>query len=95
MRTIIPFQDQWMFTKEGICTPVTLPHTWNAVDGADGGNDYYRGTCVYTKQFEMPDVQLGSLVYLEFLGVNSSAKVYVNGPRRWPTSASTWPSGTS
>lgn len=23
---------------------VNLPHTWNAIDGQDGGNDYYRGT---------------------------------------------------
>lgn len=22
--------------------PVTLPHTWNAEDGQDGGNDYYQ-----------------------------------------------------
>ena len=32
----------WTFTKEGHDEPVTLPHTWNAVDGQDGGNDYYR-----------------------------------------------------
>ena len=38
----------WTFTKEGHDEPVTLPHTWNAVDGQDGGNDYYRGTCWYT-----------------------------------------------
>ena len=31
-------------------TPVTLPHTWNAQDGTDGGNDYYRGLCWYTKR---------------------------------------------
>ena len=29
----------WTFTKEGHDEPVTLPHTWNAVDGQDGGND--------------------------------------------------------
>ena len=78
MRTVIPLKDQWMFFKEGVCAPVTLPHTWNAVDGADGGNDYYRGTCVYTRQFNAPRTEPGDLVYLEFLGVNASAKVYVN-----------------
>ena len=26
---------------------VDVPHTWNAVDGQDGGNDYWRGSCVY------------------------------------------------
>ena len=77
MRTVIPLKDQWMFSKEGVCAPITLPHTWNAVDGADGGNDYYRGTCVYTRQFNAPRTEPGDLVYLEFLGVNASAKVYV------------------
>ena len=44
----------WTFTKEGHDEPVTLPHTWNAVDGQDGGNDYYRGTCSYTRIFHLP-----------------------------------------
>ena len=46
----------WTFTKEGHDEPVTLPHTWNAVDGQDGGNDYYRGTCSYTTV--LPDISL-------------------------------------
>ena len=33
---------------------VTLPHTWNAMDGQDGGNDYYRGCCLYVKNFPDP-----------------------------------------
>ena len=33
---------------------MTLPHTWNAADGTDGGNDYFRGTCTYTKEFAAP-----------------------------------------
>ena len=45
MRKIIPVNDNWLFTKAGTAEVVTLPHTWNAVDGQDGGNDYYRGTC--------------------------------------------------
>ena len=46
----------WTFTKEGHDEPVTLPHTWNAVDGQDGGNDYYRGTCSYTRKLEKPEL---------------------------------------
>ena len=23
-------------------TPIVLPHTWNNLDGQDGGNDYWR-----------------------------------------------------
>ena len=25
-------------------TQVALPHTWNNLDGQDGGNDYFRGS---------------------------------------------------
>ena len=53
-KTILLNHSDWHFTKEnpGIPTAVmgeaiALPHTWNAVDGQDGGNDYWRGTCTY------------------------------------------------
>ena len=43
MRKIIPFNDGWSFAKPGEeAVAVTLPHTWNAIDGQDGGNDYWR-----------------------------------------------------
>ena len=43
MRTIIPFCNDWLFTKPGEDrVPVTLPHTWNNLDGQDGGGDYWR-----------------------------------------------------
>ena len=79
MRTIIPFKDRWMFTKEGVTSPVTLPHTWNAVDGADGGNDYYRGVCTYCRSFDKPSAEESDRVFLEFRGVNSSASIFCNG----------------
>src|SRR4051812_17213795 len=28
---------------------LNLPHTWNAADGADGGNNYYRGIGWYRR----------------------------------------------
>ena len=56
-----------------------LPHTWNSVDGQDGGNDYWRGTCVYEKTFPRPELEADERVYLEFRGVNASAKVELNG----------------
>lgn len=60
-------------------TPVQLPHTWNGQDGQDGGNDYWRGTCVYQKNFLKPEFGAEQRVYLEFRGVNSSAEVELNG----------------
>ena len=80
MRTIIPFNNNWLFNKpaEGQ-TLVTLPHTWNNVDGQDGGNDYWRGTASYSKYFSMPRVQPNEKVFLEFRGVAMTADVILNG----------------
>ena len=33
--------------------PVALPHTWNNLDGQDGGNDYWRGIGTY--KIDLPD----------------------------------------
>lgn len=32
---------------------VNLPHTWNAKDGSDGGNNYYRGDGWYRKELSV------------------------------------------
>ena len=80
MRTIIPFNDNWTFLKPGEDrVPVTLPHTWNNLDGQDGGGDYWRGECAYEKSFAAPDRKAGDAVYLEFDGASASARVTLNG----------------
>ena len=80
MRTMIPFNDYWIFRKPGEDrVPVTLPHTWNNLDGQDGGGDYWRGECVYEKTFAAPAKKADEEVYLEFDGVSASAKVTLNG----------------
>ena len=80
MRTYRLLNENWLFTDmDGATTPVNIPHTWNALDGQDGGDDYKRGTCVYTKDFEKPHFGENQRVYLEFDGVNASAKVNLNG----------------
>lgn len=86
------WNESWLFTKDAALVEkdnsvlntenwdeVTLPHTWNGKDGQDGGNDYYRGTCWYTKKLAGDICGEGEDVYLEFEGANSSADVYVNG----------------
>ena len=88
MRKIICMNDHWHFTKEAI-DPRTadprlgealqLPHTWNAVDGQDGGNDYYRGTCWYVKALELPVLGADEEAWLEFKGANMTAEVFLNG----------------
>ena len=78
MRKIIPENDNWVFSKAGTAEVVTLPHTWNAVDGQDGGNDYYRGTCTYTKTFAKPAMGAGDEVWAEFLGAAHTCEVMLN-----------------
>ena len=71
----------WTFIyHDGSRQRVDIPHTWNALDGQDGGNDYWRGTCTYEKDFASPVFDRGQQrIYLEFAGVNASAKVMLNG----------------
>ena len=86
MRKIISFNQAWQFYKDesglspqGKGEKVALPHTWNAKDGQDGGNDYFRGSCLYKKSFLKSELPEAEEYYLEIMGANSSATVYVNG----------------
>ena len=88
MRTIINLNRKWAFAKGISEVPseipalwnfVHLPHTWNAIDGQDGGGDYYRGTCCYAKTIQKADFPEAARYFLEINGANSSADVYVNG----------------
>ncbi len=79
--------DGWHFyqgcnTLEEMSTAVSikvnLPHTWNALDGQDGGNDYYRGKCFYSKNISITK-KAEKEYYLEFRGVNAISEVFING----------------
>ena len=85
MRTVLSLNENWLFAKatadvsvrEGVS--VNLPHTWNAEDGFDGGNDYFRGSCLYVKTLNKAELPEADRYYLEFRGANSSAWVYIGG----------------
>lgn len=88
LRRVEKINPSWKFIKKdvGAIDAITalgemvhLPHTWNAIDGQDGGNDYYRGTCWYVKELSKPDLEDNDQIYLEFRGANSSTQVWVNG----------------
>jgi len=88
MRKILNFNSKWAFTKQATEIPaalpmdwvwVNLPHSWNAIDGQDGDNDYFRGTGYYAKSFARTDLPAADRYYLEINGANSSAAVYLNG----------------
>ncbi|MBQ8304082.1 MAG: glycoside hydrolase family 2 protein [Clostridia bacterium] len=88
MRNIINFNAKWAFTKLATEIPteisnkwcfVNLPHCWNAIDGQDGDNDFYRGKGYYAKALMKSDLPEADRYYLEIKGANSSADVYING----------------
>ncbi len=75
----------WKFTKEKwmpsddhqTWVTIDLPHTWNNIDGQDGGNDYHRTISTYVKTFDFEPQLARTLI--EFEGVNSIATVILNG----------------
>ncbi len=88
MRQIINLNRKWVFSKAATAVPteidnkwdfVNLPHSWNAIDGQDGENDYFRGTAYYAKKIDKADLPVADRYYLELQGANSSADVYMNG----------------
>ena len=87
MRNILNINNGWLFVKnttdisarEGV--EVNLPHSWNAEDGFDGGNDYFRGSCLYAKTLVKSELPAADHYYLELRGANSSADVYVGGEK--------------
>ncbi len=89
MRNVLNFNASWLFAKQAempVALPadweqVNVPHCWNAVDGQDGGNDYFRGTCQYAKAFAKADLPTADRYYLEIRGANSSADVTLNGEK--------------
>jgi len=90
MRQIVNLNTKWAFSKEAEAVPasmpekwywVNLPHTWNAIDGQDGGGDYYRGTCYYAKTIDRIDLPESERYFLEINGANHTAAVYWNGKK--------------
>jgi len=77
------------WTCDGV--PVKVPHTWNAIDGADGldvpagqpghnsvsSKSYWRGAKTYRRP--LPDPQPGRRYFIRCDGVSIKAEVRVNG----------------
>ncbi|HTJ36352.1 MAG TPA: glycoside hydrolase family 2 TIM barrel-domain containing protein [Dactylosporangium sp.] len=91
LRTRVDLNSGWKFNKGDVTgaeqpgfndaawASVSTPHTWNAADGADGGNNYYRGTGWYRRHYTVPIAYAGKQLYLQFAGANQVADVWVNG----------------
>ncbi|MGA3068103.1 MAG: glycoside hydrolase family 2 TIM barrel-domain containing protein [Tepidisphaeraceae bacterium] len=59
--------------------PITLPHTWNALDGIQPGNHYYRGPAWYRLHLISKFPQQNRQTYIRFDAASLAAQVYVNG----------------
>ncbi len=88
MRTTISLNRKWAFRKNVASPPeamprdwdyVNLPHTWNGIDGQDGGGDFWRGTACYVRELAREDLPEAEAYLLDFPAANASARVYVNG----------------
>lgn len=73
MKTVNINKD-WEFEKQGVKTVLSLPHTWNGIDGQNGENGYYQGKCAYRKTLKKAD----GICYIEFNGANSVCEVFIN-----------------
>src|SRR4051812_38790960 len=92
-REVVDIQASWKFKKsnptdaqkssfdDSDWSSVSLPHTWNAKDGQDGGSNYYRGVGWYRKSLTVPASFAGKKVYVQFDGASVVADVYVNGTK--------------
>jgi beta-galactosidase len=89
-RTHVPLAE-WRFNRADVTNAaatdfddsawqqVTVPHTWNAQDGQDGGGNYYRGIGWYRRHVTVDDSMKGKALYLRFEAINRKADIYVNG----------------
>src|SRR5215510_4682071 len=90
-RADISLDTGWRFIRQNVTnaettgfddstwTPLDLPHTWNNLDGQDGGNNYYRGIGWYRRHYTVNTNAAGQRLFLKFDGANIVTVVYVNG----------------
>lgn len=90
MRSVRNINEGWKFTRQDEqdavqaefddsgWEDVSIPHTWNAIDGANG-KEYYQNPCWYRRAFMVGTQEQDQRVFVEFQGSNSITDVYVNG----------------
>lgn len=81
MRKTLSSNENWQFTgPDGTTRAVYLPHIWSSTNEQDGDNGYWHGSCTYRRKLAIPEFNKdGEQVYLEFQGVNVSARTSLDG----------------
>ena len=90
-RADLPLNEGWRFLRQDVTNaqgtsmddftwaPVSLPHTWNNLDGEGGGTNYYRGVGWYRTHCFVDNQYAGRHFFLKFDGAFLVTDVYVNG----------------
>ncbi len=95
-RVAVDLDSDWKFIRQDVpgaeqpgfddasWQDVKLPHTWNNLDGEDGGDNYYRGPGWYRRHLTLGADERGKSLFLQFDAASSAASVYVNGKPAGP-----------
>lgn len=79
MREITTLKENWSFSlDETQWESISLPHTWNNLDGQDGGDNYLKTKGHYKRELSFTKDDLAKECYLTFEGANSVAEVFLN-----------------
>ncbi len=87
MRSIIPFNDNWLFTPADVQSSVpdnqfervTLPHTNKTFPYHNFDNADYQFVSTYRKRFKLPEARNGRRIFIDFEGAMIAAEVTING----------------
>ena len=91
MRRIIPLNHDWLYSEKsspGATAPgfndkaftrVTIPHTNKMLPASSFDEQEYMFVSVYRRHFKLPKELKGQRVFVDFGGVMTAAKVYLNG----------------
>ena len=90
-REMIDLNPGWKFIRDDVAgaeqsdfddakwETLNLPHTWNNLDGQDGGNNYHRGVGWYRLHLKTEPAWATKEIYLKFDAASINSTVYVNG----------------
>ena len=90
-RTVVDLNLGWKFLREDApgaeqnqfddssWQSINLPHTWNNLDGQDGGNNYHRGVGFYRRHLPADPAWAGKEIFIKFDAASIDADVFVNG----------------
>jgi len=93
-RVVTSLDSGWKFIRQDVTnaqtvafndsswTSISVPHTWNNLDGQDGGSNYYRGIGWYRRHITPSANLAGRSLYLKFDGANLTTDVYVQRQSR-------------